>query len=246
VPGSTIAIAPIPLARSAIRLLVLPGLLALGGAVAVVGGAFLSGGAGIGLVAAGIATTRAGVAVDARLRTSNRRVYAIGDATGGLQFTHLAGHHAGVVIKNALFRLPAKVEARAVPWVTFTDPELAQVGLSEAAARDRHGEIRILRAGFAENDRARAERQQDGFAKIVTDRRGRVLGATIVGAHAGELIHPWILAIAGRVKLGTIAGMIAPYPTLGEAGKRAAGNFFAPLVFSERTKRIVRFLQRFG
>jgi pyruvate/2-oxoglutarate dehydrogenase complex dihydrolipoamide dehydrogenase (E3) component len=201
---------------------------------------------GLGLEAAGIAVGRGGIAVDARLRTSNRRVYAIGDATGGLQFTHMAGHHAGIVIKNALFRLPAKVETRAVPWVTFTDPELAQVGLSEAAARASHGEIRILRAGFAENDRARTERQPDGFAKIVTDRRGRVLGATIVGAHAGELIQPWILAIAARVKLGTIAGMIAPYPTLGEAGKRAAGNFFAPLVFSERTKRIVRFLRRFG
>jgi pyruvate/2-oxoglutarate dehydrogenase complex dihydrolipoamide dehydrogenase (E3) component len=158
----------------------------------------------------------------------------------------MAGHHAGIVIKNALFRLPAKVETRAVPWVTFTDPELAQVGLSEAAARARHGEIRILRAGFAENDRARAERQPDGFVKIVADKRGHVLGATIVGAHAGEVIQPWILAIAGRLKLGTVAGMIAPYPTLGEAGKRAAGNFFAPLLFSDRTRRIVRFLRLFG
>jgi pyruvate/2-oxoglutarate dehydrogenase complex dihydrolipoamide dehydrogenase (E3) component len=201
---------------------------------------------GLGLEAAGVATGRAGVTVDARLRTSNRRVYAIGDATGGLQFTHMAGHHAGVVIKNALFRLPAKVETRAVPWVTFTDPELAQVGLSEAAARDAHGEIRILRASFAESDRARTERQTDGFVKIIADKRGRVLGATIVGVHAGELIQPWILAIRSRLKLGAVAEMIAPYPTLGEVGKRAAGNFFLPLVLSDRTRRLVRFLRRFG
>ena len=201
---------------------------------------------GLGLDAAGITHGRGGIAVDARLKTSNRRVYAIGDVTGGLQFTHMAGHHAGVVIKNALFRLPAKVETRAVPWVTYTDPELAQVGLGEAAARDRHGQIRILRAGFAENDRARTERAEDGFVKIVADRRGHVLGATIVGAHAGELIQPWILAIQSRLKLGAMAGMIAPYPTLGEAGKRAAGNFFTPLLFSGRTKAIVRFLRRFG
>ena len=201
---------------------------------------------GLGLDAAGVAHTKAGITVDAHLKTSNRRIYAIGDVTGGLQFTHMAGHHAGVVIKNALFRLPAKVETRAVPWVTFTDPELAQVGLSEAAARAAHGEIRVLRAGFAESDRARAERQRDGFVKIITDRRGRILGATIVGAHAGELIQPWILAIRGRLKIGAVAEMIAPYPTLGEVGKRAAGNFFLPLLLTERTKRIVGFLRRFG
>jgi pyruvate/2-oxoglutarate dehydrogenase complex dihydrolipoamide dehydrogenase (E3) component len=201
---------------------------------------------GLGLDAAGVAHTKAGITVDAHLKTSNRRIYAIGDVTGGLQFTHMAGHHAGVVIKNALFRLPAKVETRAVPWVTFTDPELAQVGLGETAARAAHGEIRVLRAAFAESDRARAERQRDGFVKIITDRRGRILGATIVGAHAGELIQPWILAIRSRLKIGAMAEMIAPYPTLGEVGKRAAGNFFLPLLLTERTRRIVRFLRRFG
>ncbi len=201
---------------------------------------------GLGLDAAGVAHTGAGITVDAHLKTSNRRIYAIGDVTGGLQFTHMAAHHAGVVIKNALFRLPAKVEARAVPWVTFTDPELAQVGLSETAARAAQGEIRVLRAGFAESDRARAERRRDGFVKVITDRRGRILGATIVGAHAGELIQPWILAIRSRLKIGAVAEMVAPYPTLGEVGKRAAGNFFLPLLLTERTRRIVRFLGRFG
>lgn len=201
---------------------------------------------GLGLDAAGIDHKPAGITVDARLRTSNRRIYAIGDVTGGLQFTHMAGHHAGVVIRNALFRLPAKVETRAVPWVTYTDPELAQVGLSEAAARAAGHDIRILRAGFAENDRAVTERSRDGFVKAITDRRGRILGATIVGPHAGELIQPWILAIRSRLRVGAFAGMIAPYPTLGEASKRAAGNFFVPQLFSDRTKRIVGFLRRFG
>jgi pyruvate/2-oxoglutarate dehydrogenase complex dihydrolipoamide dehydrogenase (E3) component len=201
---------------------------------------------GLGLEAAGVAHGRAGITVDARLRTSNRRIYAIGDVTGGPQFTHMAGHHAGVVIKNALFRLPARVEARAVPWVTYTDPELAQAGLTEAAARARGGDIRVLRAGFAESDRARTARRQDGFVKVVTDRRGLILGATIVGAHAGELILPWILALKQGLKVGAMAELIAPYPTLGEVGKRAAGNFFLPLLFSDRTRRIVRFLRRFG
>ncbi len=158
----------------------------------------------------------------------------------------MAGHHAGVVIRNALFRLPARVESRAVPWVTYTDPELAQAGLTEAAARARGGEIRVLRAAFAESDRARTARQRDGFVKIVAERRGRILGATIVGAHAGELILTWILALKRGLKVGAVAELIAPYPTLGEAGKRAAGNFFLPLLFSDRTRRIVRFLGRFG
>jgi len=201
---------------------------------------------GLGLNAAGIAARPDGIVVDARLRTSNRRVYAIGDVTGGLQFTHVAGHHATVVIRNALFRLPARVETRAMPWVTYTDPELAQVGLTETTARAAGHDIRILRAGFAENDRAVAERRRDGFVKAITDRRGRILGCTIVGPHAGELIQPWILAIRSRLKIGAMAEMISPYPTLGEAGKRAAGNFFAPLLFSERTKAIVGFLRRFG
>ena len=198
------------------------------------------------LQAAGIEFDRGGVKVDARLRTTNRRVYAAGDVVGGYQFTHMAGHHASVVIKNALFRLPAKVETRAVPWVTYTDPELAHVGLSEEAARRTHGRIRVLRWPFAENDRARAERRTDGLVKVVATPRGRILGASILGAHAGESIQPWILAIARRIGLSAMAGTIAPYPTLGEASKRAAASFYAEKMFSERTKRLVRLLLRLG
>ena len=201
---------------------------------------------GLDLENAGIAYSPAGIQVDARLRTTNRRVFAIGDVAGGYQFTHMAGYHAGIVLRNALFRLPAKVDTRAVPWLTYTAPELAQVGLTEDRARKQAGDIRVLRWPFAENDRARAERETDGLVKVITTPRGRILGAGIVGAHAGELIHAWVLAIGQKIKIGAVAGMIAPYPTLGEANKRAAGSFYTPALFGERTKRIVRFLSHFG
>ena len=199
----------------------------------------------LGLEAAGVAHGPKGVRVDARLRTSNSRIYAIGDVAGGLQFTHVANYHAGIVLRNILFRLPAKATAP-IPWVTYTDPELAHVGLDEAEARRQVGEIRVLRWPFAENDRAQTERAVEGFAKIVTTRRGRLLGATFVGRHAGELIQPWTLALANKLAIGKMAAMIAPYPTLGEAGKRAAGSYYMPKLFSERTRAIVRFLARFG
>ncbi|HJS33169.1 MAG TPA: FAD-dependent oxidoreductase [Alphaproteobacteria bacterium] len=199
------------------------------------------------LVAAGVKYSNAGVEVDARLRTSNPKIFAIGDAAGGPQFTHMANYHAGIVIRNALFRWPAKVDGRAVPWVTFTEPELAQVGLTEEAARQRQGEdLSILRWPFHENDRAQAQRTVEGLIKVVATRRGKVLGAGIVGAHAGELILPWGLACLGKVKLSDLAGMIAPYPTLSEVSKRAAGSYFTPKLFSPRTRAIVRFLARFG
>jgi pyruvate/2-oxoglutarate dehydrogenase complex dihydrolipoamide dehydrogenase (E3) component len=202
--------------------------------------------ADLGLAAAGISHTPHAITVDARLRTTNRRVYAIGDAVGGLQFTHLAGYHAGIVIRNALFRWPARVDIRALPWVTYTAPELAQVGLTESAARTAGHDVQILSWPFAQNDRAQAERATDGLVKAVVTPRGRILGASIVGPHAGELIHPWVLAIANNLKIGALATMIAPYPTLGEAGKRAAGNFYAPKLFNNRTRALVRFLRRFG
>jgi pyruvate/2-oxoglutarate dehydrogenase complex dihydrolipoamide dehydrogenase (E3) component len=201
---------------------------------------------GLDLDAAGIEHDRKGIKVDRRLRSSNRKVFAAGDVAGGFQFTHVAGYHAGVVLKNALFRWPAKVDDRAVPWVTYTDPELAHVGLGEAAARERHGDIRILRWPFAENDRARCERRTDGLVKVVTTPRGRVLGASIVGAHAGELIQPWVLALSQKLGVGAVAQMIAPYPTLGEASKRAAGSFYTAKLFSERTRWLVRLLAKLG
>jgi pyruvate/2-oxoglutarate dehydrogenase complex dihydrolipoamide dehydrogenase (E3) component len=200
----------------------------------------------LGLEAAGIAYGAGGVKVDRRLRTSNKRVFAAGDVCGGYQFTHMAGHHAGVVIKNALFRLPAAVETRAVPWVTYCDPELAHVGLDEDTARQREGAIRILRWPFHENDRARAERRPEGLVKVIATAGGRVLGASVLGAQAGEVIQPWILAIARKIPLSAMAQMIAPYPTFGEANKLAAAGYFVEKLFNPRTKWLVRLLARLG
>jgi pyruvate/2-oxoglutarate dehydrogenase complex dihydrolipoamide dehydrogenase (E3) component len=204
--------------------------------------------AGLDLEKAGIATdARGALVLDRRLRTSNRRVYAVGDAAGGPQFTHIAGYHAGIVIRNALFRLPAKVDYRALPWATYTDPELAQVGLTEAEALKRHpGDVRVLRWPFHDNDRAQTERETHGLVKVLARRNGQVLGASILGAEAGELIQSWGLAIGGGLKLSTMAGMIAPYPTRGEANKRAAGSFFAPKLFSDRTRFLLRLLAKLG
>ncbi len=202
---------------------------------------------GLNLEAAGIGYSPKGIEVDARLRTTNKKVFAIGDVAGGLQFTHVAGYHAGIVIKNALFRLPAKADHSTVPWVTYTAPELAQVGLTEAEARDRHGAgIRVLRWPFHENDRAQAEGETEGLVKAITTKKGVILGCGIAGPQAGELIQTWVLAMSQKIKVGGVATMIAPYPTLGEVSKRAAGSFYTPSLFSEKTRKIVRFLAKFG
>ncbi|MGL4236085.1 dihydrolipoyl dehydrogenase family protein [Tabrizicola sp.] len=200
---------------------------------------------GMNLEAAGIAYTPKGITVDARLRSSNRRVYAVGDAAGGLQFTHVAGWHAGIVIRQAVLGLPAKADLRAVPRATYTDPELAQVGLTEAEARAAHGAaLTVVRAEFHHNDRAQAEGKDNGLIKVMIV-KGRPVGASIVGPQAGELIGLWALAINAKLKMSAIAGMVAPYPTLGEVSKRAAGAYFGPQLFESPTlKRIVRLIQR--
>lgn len=201
----------------------------------------------LNLEAAGVVYTDKGIEVDKRLRTTNRHVFAIGDCAGGPQFTHVAGYHAGIVIRNALFRLPAKADHRVVPWVTFTSPELAQVGMREVEARKHHGDdLRILRWSYFENDRARTQHQTEGLIKVIVTPKGRILGAGIAGVNAGELIQTWVLAMAEKIKIGAIANMIAPYPTFGEISKRAAGSFYTPSLFGERTKWVVRFLARFG
>jgi pyruvate/2-oxoglutarate dehydrogenase complex dihydrolipoamide dehydrogenase (E3) component len=201
---------------------------------------------GLGLDMAGVAYGKGGIEVDRRLRTSNKRIYAIGDVVGGPQFTHVGSYHAGIVIRNVLFRLPAKVDYRALPWVTYTDPELAHVGRTEASARENGSSVDVLRWAFEDNDRARTERRTEGFVKVVTGRRGRILGASIVGAHAGELILPWVLAIRQKLKIGAMAELIAPYPTLGEVSKRAAGSYYAPKLFGPTTRWLVRQLARLG
>jgi pyruvate/2-oxoglutarate dehydrogenase complex dihydrolipoamide dehydrogenase (E3) component len=201
---------------------------------------------GLDLDAAGIVHEARGIRVDKRLRTSNKRVYAIGDVAGGLQFTHFANHHAGLVIRNALFRLPVNANAAIVPRVTFTDPELAHVGLTEDEARAQGHKIRVLRWPYHENDRAQAERMTEGHIKVVTNHRGRILGATIVGAQAGELIAAWTFALNQRLNIRALTGIIVAYPTLTEIGKRAAISNFTLSLTSPWVRRILSFLRMFG
>ncbi|WP_372884369.1 NAD(P)/FAD-dependent oxidoreductase [Shimia sp.] len=198
----------------------------------------------LNLEAAGIETHRAGITVDAGLRTSNRKVYAIGDVTGGRQFTHVAGYHAGVIIRSALFGLPAKTREDHIPHATYTDPELAQIGLTEAEARDRHGDrLEVVRFDLHHNDRLIAERKAKGLIKVMVV-KGRPVGVSIAGHQAGEHINLWALVLANRLKMSQVAAMVAPYPTVGEIGKRAAGAYFSPRLFdSPRVKRVVRLVQ---
>ena len=201
---------------------------------------------GLGLEEAGVVLNDGVPLVDRRLRTTNKRIFAVGDVVGPYRFTHTASYQARIVITNALFRLPARARYDAVPWVTYTDPELAHVGLSEAEARATGDEVRVLRFPFEENDRAIAEGATSGLIKVMATKRGRVLGASIVGVHAGELILPWVLAVKYKLGVGKLAQAIVPYPTLSEVSARAAGSFHTPTLFSARTKRLVRMLARLG
>ncbi len=201
--------------------------------------------ADLGLDAAGIRHGPDGIEVDARLRTANRRVFALGDVVAGApRFTHAAAYQAGIVVRNALFALPARVDYRAMPRVTYLDPEVAGVGLTEAEARDRGLFAETVATGLDTNDRARTEGAPEGFAKLVLGRRGRILGVTIVAPHAGELIGLWGLAIARGVPLSALAGTVLPYPTYSELSKKVAGDWIAPRLFSPRVRGIVGLIQR--
>lgn len=199
----------------------------------------------LNLDAAHVKYSPRGIEVNENLRTSNRKIYAIGDCTGGYQFTHVAGYHAGLVMRNSIFRLGAKVETRAIPWVTYTDPELAHVGFLESQLQGKNIPYKVLLMDFDENDRAQAENRTEGSIKILASPKGYVLGATILGTHAGELIYPWVIAIQNKLKLSQIASSITPYPTLNDITKRVAGSFYTEKIFSETMKKIVRILMRF-
>ena len=200
----------------------------------------------LNLEAAGVAHHRGGVKVGANLRSSNRRVYAVGDVAGGLQFTHVAGYHAGVVIKSMLFGLPSMAKTAHIPWATYTDPELAQIGLTEAQARDKYGaKIEVVRFDFAGSDRLIAEGKAKGLIKVMVH-KGRPVGASIAGQSAGELIGFWAMALANNMKMGAIVATVLPYPTVNEVNKRAAGAYFTPRLFENATvKRVVGFVQRY-
>jgi pyruvate/2-oxoglutarate dehydrogenase complex dihydrolipoamide dehydrogenase (E3) component len=196
---------------------------------------------GLNLEAAGVVYTAKGVTVDKGLRTSQKHIYAIGDVAGGLQFTHVANYHAGLVIRNTLFRLPVSNRCDIIPHVTFSEPELAQVGFTEAQALKDYGpSIKVVRWPFLDNDRAQAEGKTTGLIKAVIGKRGRILGVGIVGANAGEVIQPWVLAMNEGLKIRAIAGMVAPYPTLGEINRRVAVNYFSGLASNPWLRRVIR------
>lgn len=199
------------------------------------------------LQAAGVQYTPAGIVVGRNLKTGNSRVYAIGDVAAGLpRFTHSASRQAALVIRNALFRQPVKIDPATIPRAIFTDPELAHTGLTEAQARAKHRRIRVLRRACRENDRAQAERQTHGHIKIVADAKGHILGVTIVGPEAGELISAWSLAIARGLDLRAFTDLVVPYPTLFETGKRAASDFYLPCLTHPLLRRIIGWVRILG
>jgi pyruvate/2-oxoglutarate dehydrogenase complex dihydrolipoamide dehydrogenase (E3) component len=200
----------------------------------------------LNLDAAGIRHEPHGIVVDKYLRTRNKKIYAIGDVVGGPKFAHVAAHHAGLAVRNALFRTKAAFDRRALPWVIYTDPELAQIGYLENEARAHTSAIRILRWPYRENDRAVAAGATNGHIKIITDRSGGILGVTIVGAAASENIAVWSLAIGQRLKIGALAGFITPLPAFAEVGKRAAITYFIQGLTSSRLRRIIGWLRRLG
>jgi pyruvate/2-oxoglutarate dehydrogenase complex dihydrolipoamide dehydrogenase (E3) component len=202
--------------------------------------------ANLGLEAAGIKYDKRGIQVNAKLVTSNSKVFAIGDVTGGFQFTHMANYHAGIVIRRALFRMPAKVQTNHVPWVTYTEPELAHIGLTEESARKANVKVRAFRWPYHENDRAQAERATEGLIKVVTDRKGKILGATIAGMHAGEVIQMWSLAISQGMNIRAMTQWISPYPTISEISKRAAFGYYSGAAASPLVKAVLRWVRKLG
>ena len=148
------------------------------------------------------------------------------------------------MLRNSIVRLRAKVQTTAIPWVTYTDPELAHVGATEADLKERKIPHKVLKFSFKENDRAQTDRRTEGFIKVLATPRGYILGATILGDHAGELIFPWVMGIQNHLKVSAIANSIAPYPTLTEVSKRVAGSFYTPKIFSPLSRKIVKYLMK--
>lgn len=192
---------------------------------------------GLGLNEIGIEQHRGGIQVDNRLRTSHKHIYAAGDVNGNFQFTHAAGYEGGIVVSNAIFHLPRKVNYTYLPWCTYTDPELASIGMNEQSAKAADIEYSVWSEHFIENDRGLAEGAQTGRIKMILDAKEKPLGVQILGPHAGELISEWVAVLNGGVKLSTLAGAIHPYPTLGEINKKVAGSLLASKIFSDKVKK---------
>jgi pyruvate/2-oxoglutarate dehydrogenase complex dihydrolipoamide dehydrogenase (E3) component len=196
----------------------------------------------LGLYAAGVSFSPKGITTNDRMKTNVPHIYACGDVNGTLPFTHVAGYEAGIALTNAVLHLPMKADYRKCGWRTYTDPEVASIGLNEKRAQREGTEYRVVEETFRVNDRALAEGETQGYIKILVTPKGRFLGAQIVGPHAGELIHEWVLSSSAGVKLSTIAGMVHLYPTLSEISKKVAGDLLATRIFSERTRTLLRLL----
>lgn len=185
-----------------------------------------------------------GIEVDQYLRTSNKKIYAIGDVTGGYQFTHVASYHAGIALRNSIFGAWSKASTKAIPWVTYTDPELAHVGMLESQLKEQKTSFKTFKMDFTDNDRAQAQKETTGKIKLLASNRGDILGVTILGRNAGELIYPWVIAMQNNLKLSSIASSIAPYPTMSEISKRIAGQFYGEKIFSSKMKKLVQFIMK--
>ncbi len=197
---------------------------------------------GLDLSAAGVPFSPRGIPADARMRTGVPHIYACGDVNGVFPFTHVAGYEASIAVAGAVLRIPGKADYTRIPWCTYTDPEVASVGWNEKRARAFGLEYRLLESSFREIDRALAEGESEGKIKVLAGPSGTILGCQIVGHHAGELIHEWVAAIGGRVRLSSLARAVHAYPTLSEISKKVAGSWFADRLFRDDTKRILRFL----
>lgn len=196
---------------------------------------------GLGLESIGVEIGSRGIVVDNRLRTSQKHIFAAGDVNGGYQFTHAAGYEGGIVVSNAIFRLPRKANYTYLPWCTYSQPELASIGMNEKTATAAGIEYSVWTEAFKDNDRSLAEGEPVGKVKMLLDKKEKPIGIQILGPHAGDLISEWVAILNGRVKLSTLAGAIHPYPTIGEINKRVAGSFFATKIFSKKVQKGLKF-----
>jgi dihydrolipoamide dehydrogenase len=200
---------------------------------------------GLDLEKAGVKYSNRGVEVDASLRTSAKNIYACGDVAGPYQFSHMAEYQAVIAVGNALFPFKRRVDYSAVPWCTFTDPEVARVGLTEGEAKAKFADIKAYRSAYSGNDRAVTDAEEKGLTKVITDKKGFILGAHIVGANAGEIIHEYVLAKTNKLKIGRLSSTIHIYPTLAQVVKRSADQYYIEMMDKAWIKSLFKFLLKF-
>jgi pyruvate/2-oxoglutarate dehydrogenase complex dihydrolipoamide dehydrogenase (E3) component len=196
---------------------------------------------GLGLENIGLEFDRKGLKLDQRLRSNHKHIYGAGDVTGAYLFTHAAGYEGSIVISNAIFHLPRKADYTFLPWCTYTDPELASIGMNEKTAKAAGIEYSVWTEEFKDNDRSLAEGEGVGKVKMLLNEKERPIGIQILGPRAGDLVSEWVAVVNGKVKLSTLASAVHPYPTLGEINKRVAGTFLSGKIFSEKVKKGLKF-----